>query len=361
VGGVTASTSPRFTIGNRVLAQGESVYVVAELSANHNQDFERALATVDAAREAGADAIKLQTYTADTLTIDSSEPPFFLDRGPWKGQSLYRLYQTAFTPWEWHQPIRERAAACGLDFFSAAFDPSAVEFLERLDVPIHKIASFELVDIPLIEAVASTGKPLILSTGMASLEEIDEAVAAARAAGARDVLLLKCTSAYPAPSASLRLRTLVDLAERFECCVGLSDHTLGDVAPVASVALGAVLIEKHFTLSRAAGGPDSGFSLEPAEFAAMVSAVRTAEAALGEPGYGALPEESSNLGLRRSLYVVEDVAEGEELTPQNVRSIRPAGGLHTRHLSTILGLRAATDIRRGTPLEWELIDGAPTP
>jgi N-acetylneuraminate synthase len=344
-----------FTIGGRSLGAGKPVYVVAELSANHNQSLDRAIATVRAAGEAGADAVKVQTYTADTLTIPSQQGRFLLDTGPWAGETLHDLYSRAHMPWEWHEPLQAEASALGLDFFSAAFDPTAIELLERLDVPIHKIASFELVDIPLVRAAAATGKPLILSTGMAALEEIDEAVQAARAAGARELLLLKCTSAYPAPPDTLRLQAIPDLARRFDCLAGLSDHTTGIVAPVASVALGAAMIEKHFTLSRADGGPDSGFSLEPAEFGEMVAAVRAAEAALGEPVYGAQAEEQGNHALRRSLYVVADVRAGEPFAAENVRSIRPGGGLHTRYADEVIGLHAARDVPAGTPLAWDLI------
>jgi pseudaminic acid synthase len=352
--------APEFTVGDRKLGRGSPVYIVAELSANHNGNLERALATVDAAAESGADAVKLQTYTPDTLTIDERSPAFVLGAGPWEGQTLYDLYRTAYLPWEWHEPIMLRARELGLDCFSAAFDPTAVEFLERLDVLIHKIASFELIDIPLIRAAAATRKPLILSTGMATLEEIDEAVGAARSAGAEELLLLKCTSAYPAPPETLRLRAIPDLEERFACLVGLSDHTIGIVAPVTAVALGAAMIEKHFTLSRADGGPDSGFSLEPQEFAELVAAVRAAEAGLGELAYGPQDEEKANLALRRSLYVVVDVREGEAFTHGNVRSIRPGGGLHTRFLDQVVGAPAARDIAAGTPLDWELIrDGRP--
>ena len=343
-------------IAGRRIGPGEPVYVVAELSANHHQDYEQAVRLVAAAAEAGADAVKLQTYTADTLTLDSDRPEFRIGAGsPWAGRTLHDLYAEAYTPWEWQPRLKEVAERLGLALFSTPFDPTAVEFLEAMGVPAYKVASFEIVDLPLIRQIAATGKPVIVSTGMATREEIAEAVATIRAAGNEQIALLKCTSAYPSPPESMNLRTIPDLAASFGVPAGLSDHTLGIAVPVAAVALGATIVEKHFTLSRDLGGPDAPFSLEPAEFKAMVEAIRTAEKALGEVAYGPRPDETPSLAFRRSLFVVADVAAGEPLTADNVRSIRPGHGLAPKHLDRVLGRRAARDISRGTPLTWELV------
>lgn len=344
-----------FEIEGRRIGAGEPVYIVAEMSANHGHDFERAVALVRAAADAGADALKIQTYTADTLTIDSDAEPFRIGGTLWDGRRLYDLYGEAFTPWEWQPKLKQAAEDAGLQFFSTPFDASAVEFLERLRVGVYKIASFELIDVPLLQCVARTGKPIIASTGMATAAEIDEAVAAIAAAGGTELALLKCTSAYPAPPESMDLRTIPDLAARYGVPSGLSDHTMGVEAAVAAVALGATVIEKHLTLRRADGGPDAAFSLEPDEFAAMVRAVRTAERALGSVRYGPTEAERDTLIFRRSLFVVEDVKAGESFTERNVRSIRPGHGMHPRHLADVLGRRAARDIARGTPLTPELI------
>ncbi|MBI4327438.1 MAG: pseudaminic acid synthase, partial [Chloroflexi bacterium] len=307
-------------------------------------------------KEAGADAVKVQTYTPDTLTLRSDADYFRISGGTlWDGRTLYDLYGEAHLPWDWQPKLQAVADEVGLDFFSTPFDFTAVDFLERLNVPAHKVASFELVDLPLIRKVAQTGKPLILSTGMGSREEIAEAVVTARAAGAKELALLKCTSAYPAPPEEMNLRTLGDMAERFQTPVGLSDHTLGLAVPVAAVALGVCIVEKHFTLSRQRPGPDSAFSLEPAEFKAMVEAIRTTEKALGRVNYEINPEESKSRIFRRSLFVVEAMKAGERFTGRNVRSIRPAHGLHPRHYEKVLGRQAACDIARGTPLGWELV------
>ncbi len=344
------------TIGGRRIGAGYPTYVIAELSANHNQCFEQALRIVEAAKEAGADAVKLQTYTADTITIASDAQPFRITGGTaWDGKTLHELYAEAYTPWEWQPKLKRAAEALGMQCFSSAFDESAVDFLEKLDVPAHKVASFELVDLPLIRKMAATGKPLIVSTGMATLDEIEEAVTTARAAGARQIALLKCSSAYPAPVEEMNLRTIPELERRFCVPVGLSDHTLGIAVPVAAVSLGACIIEKHLTLSRADGGPDSAFSLEPAEFKAMVDAVRTAEKALGEVHFGVSEAENRSRIFRRSLFVVHDMKKGERFTPANLRSIRPGNGLHTRHFQEVLGKAASRDIARGTPLTWELV------
>jgi pseudaminic acid synthase len=343
-------------IGKREIGAGCSAYIVAELSANHSQDFERAAALVRAAKEAGADAVKLQTFTADTLTLSLSTEPFRISGGtPWDRRTLYDLYREAAMPWEWQPRLKRVAEELGMDLFSTGFDPSSVDFLEAMAVPAHKIASFEIVDIPLIERMARTGKPLLISTGMATLEEIGEAVAAARRAGAEDIALLKCTSAYPAPPGEMNLRTIPDLARVFGVPVGLSDHSLCDSVAVAAIALGACIVEKHLTLSRQNPAPDSAFSLEPGEFRAMVDAVRIAEEALGAVRYGPGCEEEKNRGFRRSLFVAEDMAAGDKFTPRNVRSVRPGHGLHPRHAPEILGLRASRDIAKGTPLAWNLI------
>lgn len=343
-------------IDGKAVGNGKPVYIIAELSANHNQNFDRAVASIHAAKEAGADAVKLQTYTPDTLTIDSSKEYFRVQGGTlWDGRTLYELYKEAYTPWEWQPKLKEVADRIGVDLFSTAFDTTAVDFLEKMGVPVHKVASFEVVDIPLIEKMARTGKPLIISTGMATLGEIEEAVQAARRAGATQIALLKCTSAYPAPPEEMNLRTIPHLAEAFGVPVGLSDHTLGIAAPVAAVALGACIIEKHFTLSRDISGPDSAFSLEPHEFKEMVDAVRTVEKSLGKVHYGVSRREASSLVFRRSLFVTRAVRAGEVFTEENVRSIRPAYGLPPKYLPQILGRRARRDIEEGTPLNWGMI------
>jgi len=342
-------------IGSRTVGTGHPTYIVAEISANHGGSLDRALELVRAAHAAGADAIKLQTYTADTLTLDSPADLFRVEGTLWSGRTLHELYTEAHTPWEWHQPIRELARELELDCFSTPFDATAVDFLETLDMPAYKIASFEIVDIPLLTRIAGTGKPVIMSTGMATLEEIVEAVEAVRAAGTGGLALLKCTSAYPAPPYEVNLRTIGHLAETFDVPVGLSDHTLGIAVPVAAVAAGACIVEKHVTMARADGGPDSDFSLEPDEFKAMVDAIRVAERAMGCVQYGVSDAEKSSRVFRRSLFVVKDVKEGEVLSDAHVRSIRPGHGLHPRHLSEVLGRRAACDVARGTPLRWDLV------
>jgi pseudaminic acid synthase len=344
------------TIGRRTVGVGHPVYVIAEVSANHHQNFEQAVKIVRAAKDAGVDAIKLQTYTPDTMTIACDRPEFLIGGGTiWDGTTLYELYGQAYTPWEWHLRLKQVANDLGMDLFSTPFDDTAVDFLEKMGVPAHKLASFELVDIPLIQKMARTGKPLIMSTGMSTVEEIKEAVATARAAGAAEIALLKCTSAYPALPEEMNLRTIPELSRRFDVPVGLSDHTMDSAVAVAAVSLGACIIEKHLTLSRSEPGPDSAFSLEPQEFKAMVDAVRITEKALGTVHFGIEEKEASSRVFRRSLFVVQDVKRGEAFTPENVRSIRPGYGLHTRHARDVLGRRAACDIERGTPLSWELV------
>ncbi len=344
------------TINGRDIGPGKSVYIIAEMSANHNQEFEQAVRILEAAREAGVDAVKLQTYTPDTLTINCSNEHFQIESGTiWEGRNLYDLYGEAYTPWEWQPRLKEIAHELGLDLFSTPFDPTAVDFLEEVGMPAYKVASFEVVDLPLLQRIARTGKPIIMSTGMASLAEIDEAVRTIREGGGSELALLKCTSAYPAPPEEMNLRTIPHLAEAFGVPTGLSDHTLGIAVPVVAVTLGACIIEKHFTLSREISGPDSTFSLEPYEFKAMVDAVRTAEQALGLVSYKVTEKEKASQVFRRSLFVVMDMKAGDVFTEENVRSIRPGYGLHTRHLEDILGRTASQDIPRGTPLNWSLI------
>lgn len=353
---VEAKFSQSLNLARREVGSGHPVYIVAELSANHNQDFDQAVRILHAAKGAGADAVKLQTYTADTITLRSDKECFRVGGGTlWDGRCLHDLYQEAFTPWEWQPKLKEIADELGMQLFSSAFDDSAVDFLEEMNVPAHKVASFELVDIGLIQKMARTGKPLIMSTGMASEDEISEALLAARGAGATEIALLKCTSAYPAPPEEANLLTIPELSRRFVCPVGLSDHTMGIAVPLVAVALGACIIEKHLCLRRADGGPDGAFSLEPEEFKAMVQAVRTAEKALGSVQFASGPREANSKKFRRSLFAVENIKEGELFTKRNVRSIRPADGLHPRHLGEILGKRAACDIERGTPLSWSLV------
>jgi pseudaminic acid synthase len=343
-------------IAGRPIGSEAPTYVIAELSANHQGSLENAVHLVEAAADAGADAIKIQTYTADTITLAVDRPEFRIGSGTvWDGRTLHDLYAEAATPWEWHEALQRAATDRGLHFFSSPFDASAVDFLERLRVPAFKIASFEIVDVGLIARVARTGRPMIISTGMATLDEITEAVDAARAAGGSEIALLKCTSAYPAPPEDVNLRTIPDMSARFGVPVGLSDHTLGTTVPIAAVAAGAAIIEKHLTLRRSDGGPDGGFSLEPDELRAMVDGIRIAEKAMGRVSYEPTPHERGSRMLRRSLFAVEPIRAGEPFTEKNVRSIRPGHGLHTRHLADVVGSHATRDIERGEPLSWELV------
>ena len=346
-----------FSIGGRRIGTDEPVFIIAEMSANHGGDIGRAKALIRAMARAGADAVKLQTYTPDTITLDCDGEPFRIRGTIWDGRRLHDLYAEAYTPWEWHAELKAEAEANGLILFSSPFDFTAVDFLETMDAPAYKIASFELVDIPLIRKAAATGKPVIMSTGMATEAEIAEAVEAFRDAGGRDLALLKCTSAYPAPPEEANLRTIMYLKTRFGVPVGLSDHTPGIEVPIAAVALGACIVEKHFCLSRADGGPDAAFSLEPQEFEAMVKGVRVAEKALGGVCLEPTERQRASRIFRRSLFVVRDVRAGEAFTADNVRSIRPDDGLHTRYYETVLGLKASRDIRAGTPLSEALIEG----
>jgi pseudaminic acid synthase len=344
-------------IAGRKICAGLPVYVIAEMSANHGHNFEQAVEIVKAAKAAGADAVKLQTYTPDTLTLACDNQHFRIGPGTlWEGKNLYQLYGEAYTPWEWQPKLQQIANELGLHCFSTPFDSTAVDFLEKMAVPAHKIASFELVDHGLLRRVARTGKPIIMSTGMATLEEIAESVAIIRDAGNHQLALLKCTSAYPAPPEEMNLRTIPDLAAHFGVPVGLSDHTLGIAVPVAAVALGACIVEKHFTLSRSVPGPDSAFSLEPHEFKVMVEAIRVAERALGRVSYDLAEHEKASRVFRRSLFVVADVEKGDVFTVENVRSIRPGYGLPPRDLERVLGRKASRCVARGTPLDWSLVE-----
>ncbi len=343
-------------IGDRQVGAGQPCWVIAEVSANHNGDLGRALELIRVAADAGADAVKFQTYTPDSMTLDIDAPPFVVGPGTlWAGRTLHDLYREAATPYEWHEALFAEADRAGITALSTPFDAEAVAFLEPFDPPVHKVASFELVDLALIRAVAATGKAVIMSTGMATVEEIDLAVVTAREAGAAGIVLLRCNSGYPAPPAEMDLRTIPDMRARWGVPVGLSDHTLGSTAAIAAVALGACVLEKHVTLDRADGGPDSAFSLEPDELAGLVAAVREAEAALGEIRYGPAEREQASLAFRRSLFVVADVAEGEVLTEANVAAIRPGDGLAPRHLPAVLGRVARRAAPRGTPVDWDLI------
>lgn len=346
-----------FTIAGRSIGPGQAPFIIAEMSGNHNQSLDRALEIVEAAARTGAHALKIQTYTADTMTLDLDEREFHISdpNSLWKGTSLYKLYQEAYTPWEWHEPIFRRARELGLIPFSTPFDDTAINLLESLDAPCYKVASFENTDLPLIRKVAATGKPLIISTGMATVAELDETVRAAREAGCRDLVLLKCTSTYPATPANTNIRTIPHLRELFGCEVGLSDHTMGTGVSVASVALGATVIEKHFTLSRADGGVDSSFSMEPAEMAALVVETERAWQSLGGVSYGPSAAERKSLQFRRTLYITEALKEGEVLTQANLRAIRPGLGLPPKFLEQFLGKRVTRDVPRGTPLSWDLI------
>ncbi len=347
----------QITIDNKNIGFASPPFIIAEMSGNHNQSFDRALAIVDAAAKAGAHALKLQTYTADTMTLDIAEKEFFINDPDslWKGKSLYDLYKEAYTPWEWHKPIFDRCKELSIIGFSTPFDDTAVDFLEELDVPCYKIASFENADISLIRRVAATGKPMIISTGMATIAELDETVRTAREAGCRDLILLKCTSSYPATPKHTNILTIPHMAKLFDCQVGLSDHTMGIGAAVASVALGATMIEKHFTLSRADGGVDSAFSMEPDEMRTLVAETKRAWQALGKVSYGHTEKEKKSLVFRRSLYIVKNMKKGDVLTIENLRAIRPGLGLPPKYYDTLLGKRINRDVQHGTAVGWKLV------
>lgn len=346
-----------FEVMGRKIGPDQPPLIIAEMSGNHNQSLERALEIVEAAARAGAHALKIQTYTADTMTLNLDNKDFKIDdpESLWKGNTLYQLYQQAYTPWEWHKPIFDRARELGMIPFSTPFDETAVDFLEELDVPMYKIASFENTDIPLIKKVASTGKPIIISTGMATVADLDETVRAAREAGCKDLVLLKCTSTYPASPENTNILTIPHMRELFDCQVGLSDHTMGVGVAVASVALGATVIEKHFTLSRADGGVDAAFSLEPDEMRALVVETERAWQALGEVKYGPTEKEKASLKFRRSIYVAKDIKAGEKFTKENIRVIRPGYGLEPKYFERIIGLTANKDLKAGTPLSFDLL------
>ena len=343
-------TTPYIEIAGRRIGADRPPYIIAELSANHNGSLETAMRIIEQAKKAGADAVKLQTYRADTITLDCDSDEFLIKSGLWNGRTLYELYEEAHTPWEWHQPLFEHARELGITIFSSPFDSTAVDLLEELGVPAYKIASFEAVDLPLIEYVASTGKPMIISTGMASLEEIQEAVVAAKGAGCQQLALLRCVSGYPAPAEDYNLRTLTDMAERFGRVVGLSDHTLGNTTAIASVALGASLIEKHFTLDRAAGGPDDSFSLEPADLAALCRDSATAWNSLGRVDYGRKSSEQGNAQFRRSLYFVKPLKAGDVIRADAVQSVRPGYGVPPKQRNRVVGATASRDIAANSPV-----------
>lgn len=350
-------TRQAILIGNRLIGRNHPPFIIAEMSGNHNQSLERALSIVEAAAAAGAHALKLQTYTADTMTLNLSKEEFSISDSTslWNGRSLYSLYEEAHTPWEWHKPIFERCRELGMIGFSSPFDETAVDFLESLNVPCYKIASFEIADIPLIRKCAATKKPMIISTGMATEEEIEDAVNAARSSGCKELVLLKCTSTYPASPENTNILTIPVMRRRFNSHVGLSDHTMGIGVAISSVALGAVIIEKHFTLCRADGGVDSAFSLEPEELQVLVEESNRAKQALGAPRFGPTEGEEKSLIFRRSLYIVEDLQLGDMLTSKNVRAIRPGHGLPPKYIDQILGKRASKSIAKGTPVSWDLV------
>jgi pseudaminic acid synthase len=344
-------------IGEKAIGDGNPVFIIAELSANHLQNYDLAVDTIKAIKEAGADAVKVQTFTPDTITIDCDDEIFQIRQGTlWDGKTLYQLYKEAYSPWEWHPKLKKIAEKLGLILFSSPFDKTAVDFLEEMNVPAYKVASFEITDIPLIEYIASKGKPVIISTGIATLSDIEEAIDTCNKVGNNQIALLKCTSAYPSPLEDMNLNTIPNLKDTFKTVVGLSDHSLGNSAAIASVALGAKIIEKHFILDRNLGGPDAAFSVEPDEFKSMVKAVREVESALGNVNYDLTEKMKKSREFSRSLFVVEDVKAGDLFTERNVKSIRPGFGLHPKCFTKILGHRARKHIKRGTPLDWSLVE-----
>lgn len=347
----------KIKIGGRLIGEGEPTYIVAEMSANHLQDYDRAEAIIRAAKEAGADAVKLQTYTADTITMDCDNEYFQIAQGTiWDGTTFYKLYQEAFTPWEWQPKLMKLANDLGMDCFSSPFDFTAVDFMEEMKMPAYKVASFEIRDIPLIRKIAKLGKPVIMATGIAHLEDIERAVKTCLEEGNEQIILLKCTSTYPSPYEDMNIRVIPHMAEVFDCLTGLSDHSMGCAVATASVALGACMVEKHFTLSRADGGPDAAFSMEPEEFGRMVEEIRVVEKALGKVTYRLTEKQERSREEGRSLFVTQDIRAGEIFTPQNLRSIRPAFGMAPMYYEEVLGKRARRDISRGTPMAWELAE-----
>lgn len=344
-------------IGNHVINENSPAFIVAEMSANHNMDYDRAVAILRAAKDAGADAVKIQTYTADTITLNCDDPCFQITQGTlWDGTTLYKLYQSAYTPWEWQPRLKAAAEEMGLEFFSSPFDLSSVDFLEEMGVPAYKVASFEITDIPLLKKIAHTGKPIIIATGIARLADIELALQTCREAGNEKVILLKCTSSYPAPYEDINLRTIPAMRDTFDCIAGLSDHSMGSAVAGAGVALGAKMVEKHLTLSRADGGADAAFSMEPAEFKEMVDNIRKIELALGRVTYDLTPKQAREREHSRSLFVAKDMKAGEIFTPENLRSVRPADGLHTMYYEELLGRKVARDVKLGTPMSWDLVD-----
>ena len=347
----------KIRIGKHLVGEGAPVFIVAEMSANHNMDFDRAVKIIRAAKEAGADAVKIQTYTADSITLDCDDPCFQITQGTlWDGITLHKLYESAYTPWEWQPKLKKIAEEMGLEFFSSPFDFSSVDFLEKMEVPAYKVASFEITDIPLIRKIARKGKPVILATGIAHMADIELAMRACREEGNEDVVLLKCTSAYPTPYEAVNLRTIPAMGETFDCVAGLSDHTMGSAVAGAGVALGAKMVEKHFTLRRGDGGADSAFSMEPEEFAIMVDQIRKIELALGKVTYDLTPAQEREREHSRSLFVAKDMKAGDIFTPENLRSVRPANGLHTMYYEELLGKKINRDAKMGTPMSWALID-----
>ena len=344
-------------IGRRMISENSPTFIVAEMSANHNMDFDRAVEIIRAAKEAGADAVKIQTYTADTITLNCDAPCFQITQGTlWDGTTLYKLYQGAYTPWEWQPRLKEIAEGMGLEFFSSPFDPSSVDFLEEMGVPAYKIASFEITDIPLLKKIARLGKPVIIATGIARLADIELAVRTCREAGNEKVILLKCTSSYPAPYEDINLRTIPSMGDTFDCLTGLSDHSMGSAIAGAAVALGARVVEKNLTLKRADGGADSAFSMEPEEFKEMTDNIRKTELALGRVTYDLTPKQAREREHARSLFVAKDMKAGEVFTPENLRSVRPADGLHTMYYEELLGKKIRRDAKLGTPMSWDLVD-----
>lgn len=345
----------KISVGKKEICSEGKTFIVAEMSANHNMDFNRAKEIVKAAAEAGADAIKIQTYTPDTITIESDKPAF-RTKGIWEGRTLYELYGKTYTPWEWQADLQKYAYECGIEFFSSPFDLTAIDFLEDLNVPAYKVASFEINDIPFIRKIARTGKPIIISTGIAYLEDVDLALRTCLEEGNDKVILLKCISSYPAPYENMNLKVIPNMAETFDCICGLSDHSMGTEIAVAAVAMGAKVIEKHFTLNRADGGEDAQFSMEPQEFRSMVDQIRNVEKALGKPTYLLNKEQMESRIYSRSLFAVKDIKKGDEFDEDNVKSIRPGIGMHTKYWEDVLGKKARTDIEKGTPMSWDLVE-----